>query len=299
MPSVDDLKVIRPKAGGSSRRAEPDPVAARRRRDDDQRAAGPLPQGPRAQRPEEVDAPQRRRQHPHPHRPVLRHTSDPGYYDLGRDRSRRSPGGQGARAQDGPQRDRDAVRDAQLCQGTAAPLGAEQPRRRRRAAGRTEPQEIRYLTLPEIQRLLDHVRPGMFHEIDYGLYKAAVTTGMRLGELVALRWRDVDWNAGRIRVRGNYTCGEFGTPKTRRSTRSIPMIPDLAAPPRPPRAHPLAWPRRPRLRPPHITGDVLPKANITRRMAITCSCTRTTRRASGKARWWRRRSGVRPERTSW
>jgi integrase len=46
-----------------------------------------------------------------------------------------------------------------------------------------EPQEIRYLTLPEIQRLLDHVRPGMFHEIDHGLYHAAVTTGMRLGEL--------------------------------------------------------------------------------------------------------------------
>lgn len=33
-----------------------------------------------------------------------------------------------------------------------------------------EPQEIRCLTLPEIQRLLDHVRPGMFNEIDHGLY---------------------------------------------------------------------------------------------------------------------------------
>lgn len=133
-----------------------------------------------------------------------------------------------------------------------------------------EPQEIRYLTLPEIQRLLDHVRPGMFHEIDHGLYHAAVTTGMRLGELVALRWRDVDWNAGRIRVRRNYTCGEFGTPKTRRSTRSIPMIPDLAATLR---AHHqrTRWPGPDDLVFAYpITGDVLPKANITRRMALTC-----------------------------
>jgi integrase len=41
--------------------------------------------------------------------------------------------------------------------------------------------------------------------------------------LVALRWRDVDWQAMRIRVRRNYVRGEFGTPKTRRSTRSVPM----------------------------------------------------------------------------
>jgi integrase len=53
-------------------------------------------------------------------------------------------------------------------------------------------------------------------------------TGLRQGELVALRWRDVDWTAGRIRVRQNYVLGEFGTPKSRRSTRSVPMADEVA-----------------------------------------------------------------------
>lgn len=68
----------------------------------------------------------------------------------------------------------------------------------------------------------------MFEHIDRPMFMAAVLTGMRKGELVALRWRDVDFHAARIRVRRNYSCGEFGTPKTRRSTRSIPMTPELA-----------------------------------------------------------------------
>src|SRR5439155_20660163 len=51
----------------------------------------------------------------------------------------------------------------------------------------------------------------------------AAMTGLRQGELIALRWRDVDWQAGRIRVRQNYVEGEYGTPKSRRSTRSVPM----------------------------------------------------------------------------
>jgi integrase len=50
---------------------------------------------------------------------------------------------------------------------------------------------------------------------------------MRHGELNALRWVDVDWTAMRIRVRQNHVLGEFGTPKSRRSTRSVPMAPEV------------------------------------------------------------------------
>ncbi len=53
-------------------------------------------------------------------------------------------------------------------------------------------------------------------------------TGLRQGELIALRWRDVDWRAARIRVRQNYVLGEFGTPKSKRSTRSVPMADAVA-----------------------------------------------------------------------
>jgi len=48
-------------------------------------------------------------------------------------------------------------------------------------------------------------------------------TGLRNGELVAPRWRDIDWAASRIRVRQNYVRGEFGLPKSKRSTRLVPM----------------------------------------------------------------------------
>jgi integrase len=48
-------------------------------------------------------------------------------------------------------------------------------------------------------------------------------TGLRQGELVALRWRDVDFPSMRVRVRQNFVLGEFGTPKSRRSMRSVPL----------------------------------------------------------------------------
>ena len=35
----------------------------------------------------------------------------------------------------------------------------------------------------------------------------AALTGLWQGELVALRWRDVDWSAGVVRVRRTYSRG--------------------------------------------------------------------------------------------
>jgi integrase len=51
---------------------------------------------------------------------------------------------------------------------------------------------------------------------------------MRQGELLALRWRDVDWQARRVRVRRNFVRGEFGTPKSKRSSRSVPLADRVA-----------------------------------------------------------------------
>ncbi len=59
------------------------------------------------------------------------------------------------------------------------------------------------------------------------LYVLAVTTGLRQGELLALRWDDVDLEGGVLRVRrtltrakGSYSLGE---PKTARSRRSVSL----------------------------------------------------------------------------
>jgi integrase len=43
------------------------------------------------------------------------------------------------------------------------------------------------------------------------LYVLALTTGMRKGELLGLRWRDVDLDGGSLRVQGRFSrCPERG-----------------------------------------------------------------------------------------
>lgn len=45
------------------------------------------------------------------------------------------------------------------------------------------------------------------------LFLVALKTGMRLGELTALTWADVDLAEAVIRVRRSYTDGHLSTPK--------------------------------------------------------------------------------------
>jgi integrase len=65
------------------------------------------------------------------------------------------------------------------------------------------------------------------NELDRVLYLTAAFTGLRLGELLALRWEDVDFEADAIRVRRNYTAGREGTPKSGRG-RAVPMMEEVA-----------------------------------------------------------------------
>jgi integrase len=59
--------------------------------------------------------------------------------------------------------------------------------------------------------------------VDGALYLTAAMTGLRQGELLGLRWRDVDWPAQKIRVVRPYVRGKFRTPKSRTSSRAVPM----------------------------------------------------------------------------
>jgi integrase len=100
---------------------------------------------------------------------------------------------------------------------------ADRPRQQRPDA------DVRYLTTEELEALLRAVPPDYAGGMERVLYLAAAMTGMRRGECVALRWRDVDWTAGLIRVRRSYGDGEFGPPKSRRSSRAVPMADRVAA----------------------------------------------------------------------
>jgi integrase len=85
--------------------------------------------------------------------------------------------------------------------------------------------EIRFLNQPELEALIAaiDIAKGPFGSTDRAIFLTAAMTGMRQGELLALRWRDVDWMAKRIRVRRNYTRGHWSTPKSRSGERSVPL----------------------------------------------------------------------------
>ena len=134
----------------------------------------------------------------------------------GRRRPRRRARAQGLCAEVDPQLRRDALGAVQLRQGAAAPLGGRRTRARASSCpGVPEHDEIRFLDEAEWEAVLRHVQPGAYEAIDRAFYLTAIMAGLRHGELIALRWRDVDWLAGRIRVRQNYVLGEFDTPKSR------------------------------------------------------------------------------------
>jgi integrase len=61
-------------------------------------------------------------------------------------------------------------------------------------------------------------------EQDAAIYKVAAFTGLRQGELLALRWSDVDFIDGLLHVRRNFTGGQEKVPKGKR-VRSVPMMP--------------------------------------------------------------------------
>lgn len=100
---------------------------------------------------------------------------------------------------------------------------AEKPRTVRR-----DP-DIRFLSAEELEALLAATPDDPLGRLERLIYLTAAMTGMRRGELLALRWQDVDWENRLIRVRRNYTKGEFGTPKSRRSSRSVPLADRVAS----------------------------------------------------------------------
>ena len=62
-----------------------------------------------------------------------------------------------------------------------------------------------------------------FGSLEPTLYLTAAMTGLRQGELIGLRWRDVDLDARKVCVVSPYVRGEFNDPKSEGSGRSVPL----------------------------------------------------------------------------
>ena len=83
--------------------------------------------------------------------------------------------------------------------------------------------EIEILNPEETAKFMENT-PGRFRLA----FLTCVLTGMRAGELWALRWSDIDFNLLQIHVRQSLWRGEFQPPKSRSSFRSIDIPEQLA-----------------------------------------------------------------------
>ena len=94
---------------------------------------------------------------------------------------------------------------------------------------KTTETRIKFLDQPELEKLLAApYPPDAFGQIEPTLYLTAAMTGLRQGELLGLRWRDVDLVARKVRVVSPYVRGEFNDPKSEGSGRSVPLAARVA-----------------------------------------------------------------------
>lgn len=89
--------------------------------------------------------------------------------------------------------------------------------------------ELRFLRPHEVHDLVAAAaRDDVYGRVDSALLFAAALTGLRQGELLALRWESVDLAASRVRVVRNVVRGQETTPKSH-ERRSVPLAPEVAA----------------------------------------------------------------------
>lgn len=112
-----------------------------------------------------------------------------------------------------------AVRWNAIARNPAAAVKAPRPAKR----------EMRFLDTHQVRAMLDAIEGDPLEP----LYVAAVFTGMRIGELLALRWRDVDLDGSSITVvntltrdGGEWILRQPKTPHSRRTIRLAPAVVD-------------------------------------------------------------------------
>lgn len=99
--------------------------------------------------------------------------------------------------------------------------------------------ELEVLTVAHHKKILDYIRQN-FTFRNLGIY-ISLSTGLRIGEVCALRWSDIDVDSGTISVQRTieriyiiegemkHTELVINTPKTKNSCREIPMSKELLA----------------------------------------------------------------------
>lgn len=70
----------------------------------------------------------------------------------------------------------------------------------------------------KIPRLFAELREPVRTMVSLGIF-----TGMRVGEILGLRWQDVDFQAEQLQISQSLYRGSFGSPKTKASKRMLPL----------------------------------------------------------------------------
>lgn len=90
---------------------------------------------------------------------------------------------------------------------------------------RPSPQiEFDILSIEEVKQLLD-----IADEPERTLVAVLAYSGIRLGEGLGLKWKDIDFKKRCIRVERSYGTRGWSTPKTSSSRRAVPLSPSVAA----------------------------------------------------------------------
>jgi len=79
----------------------------------------------------------------------------------------------------------------------------------------------KFITVDQVKSLLEH--SGKFKPF----FMMAVLTGMRQGELLGLKWKDILWEKNQVHVQRTFNHGKFYPPKTKNSDRYIDLAPHL------------------------------------------------------------------------
>jgi integrase len=88
---------------------------------------------------------------------------------------------------------------------------------------RTQEKEIRVLTPSEIRAFLDAVDDQKYKT----LFLTAILTGARQGELLGLKWEDLDLEKKQVYIQRTFNNGRFFPTKTKGSKRKIDLSPTL------------------------------------------------------------------------
>lgn len=91
--------------------------------------------------------------------------------------------------------------------------------------GKTTKKKIRILNPSEIRSFLDAVENQMYRT----LFRLAIMSGTRQGELLGLKWSDVDWENSQIHIQRTYNNQEWYDVKTETSNRKIDIGPSMMA----------------------------------------------------------------------